>query len=147
MESLPIPDPELTIAVDLAIRAAGVATGIVNRSIDERQSATVETLSKSNSVDLVTQYDKQCEEEVIAILKSGTSYAILSEETNSQVELTDAPTWVVDPIDGTTSFVHGYFDCCVSIALVVNKEPILGVISAPRLNEVFTAIKGRGGFL
>ncbi|EPY32066.1 myo-inositol-1(or 4)-monophosphatase [Strigomonas culicis] len=142
-----ISETEINVAVDLATRAAAVASAIINKSIEERQSAMVETVAKTNSTDLVTMYDAQCEEEVINILKSGTPfYNILSEETRSDVELTNDPTWVVDPIDGTTSFVHGFYDCCVSIALVVNKEPILGVISAPRLQEIFTAVKGRGAF-
>lgn len=140
-------DEELNVAIDVALLAANAACNIINRSIEERGSLGVETNSKMNSVDMVTQYDKQCEEEVLAILQQATpNYGILSEESHADAELGTIPTWVVDPIDGTTSFVHGMYDCCVSIALVVNKEPILGVVSAPRLQEVFVGIKGRGAF-
>lgn len=143
---MPISEEDLSIAVDVAIRAADVAVAIISRAMDER-SVLPEAQAKSNSTDLVTQYDKQCEEEVLSILRMGTpNYTILSEETHSDTVLPDAPTWVVDPIDGTTSFIHGLYDCCVSIALVVDKVPVLGVIACPRLQEVYTAVKGRGAY-
>lgn len=143
-----ITDSELDFAAELALRAAYTAAVIINKAIDERSTPVVNVDLKSNSVDLVTKYDKQCEEEVLTILQAGTPhYGVVSEETHSNVDEEIAPvTWVVDPIDGTTSFVHGLYDCCVSIGLVVNGEPVLGVVSAPRLQEVFVAIKGRGAF-
>jgi inositol-phosphate phosphatase/L-galactose 1-phosphate phosphatase len=61
--------------------------------------------------------------------------------------LTDAPTWIVDPLDGTTNFVHRYPFVCVSIGLVVDKVPTVGVVFNPILDELFTAVKGRGAFL
>jgi myo-inositol-1(or 4)-monophosphatase len=140
-------DEELDFAMELALRAAHTAATIINLSMDERAANALDIQTKSNSTDLVTQYDKQCEEEVLRILRSGTpSYAVLSEETHSSTVLDDGPTWIVDPIDGTTSFIHGMYDCCVSIGLAVNKEVVLGVVNAPRLQEVFTAIKGRGAY-
>ncbi|KAF5225336.1 hypothetical protein ECC02_001514 [Trypanosoma cruzi] len=142
-----ISDAELDIAVELALRAAHVAASIIEKAMAERENTLLDINTKVNSVDLVTQYDKQCEEEILTILRTGTpQYDILSEETYSDVGLSDKPTWVVDPIDGTTSFVHGLFDCCVSIALVVDKEPILGVVSAPRMHEVYSAVRGRGAY-
>ncbi|ESL08563.1 myo-inositol-1(or 4)-monophosphatase 1 [Trypanosoma rangeli SC58] len=144
---MPISDAELDDAVELALRAAHFAAFIIERAMSERESALLDITSKTSSVDLVTQYDKQCEEEVVAILRAGTPYYdILSEETHASVELSDKPTWIVDPIDGTTSFIHGLFDCSVSIALVVDKEPVLGVVSAPRLHEVYSAARGRGAY-
>ncbi|RNE97720.1 myo-inositol-1(or 4)-monophosphatase 1 [Trypanosoma conorhini] len=144
---MPISEAELDVAVELALRAAHFAALIIDKAMLERESALMDFASKATSVDLVTQYDKQCEEEVLTILRTTTPhYDILSEETHSSVELSDKPTWVVDPIDGTTSFIHGLFDCCVSIALVVDKEPVLGVVSAPRLHEVYSAVRGRGAY-
>ncbi|KPI89089.1 putative myo-inositol-1(or 4)-monophosphatase 1 [Leptomonas seymouri] len=140
-------DEELDTAMELALRAAHAAATIINSFIDERASNALDINTKSSSVDLVTQYDRQCEEEVLHILRSGTpSYGILSEETHSSDALGDGPTWIVDPIDGTTSFVHGMYDFSVSIALAVNREAVLGVVNAPRLQEVFAAIKGRGAY-
>ncbi|CCW65710.1 unnamed protein product [Phytomonas sp. EM1] len=142
-----ITEAELSAAIEVALCAARNATDIINKSIDERSAPITNVNTKSNSTDWVTQYDKQCEEEVLSVLRAGTpDYAIISEETQADVPLDDSPTWIVDPIDGTTSFAHGLYDCCVSIALAVNKEPVLGVISAPRLQEIYTAAKGRGAY-
>jgi fructose-1,6-bisphosphatase/inositol monophosphatase family enzyme len=56
--------------------------------------------------------------------------------TNGTPELTDAPTWIVDPLDGTTNFVHRYPFVCVSIGLVIDKVPTVGVVFNPILDEV-----------
>jgi fructose-1,6-bisphosphatase/inositol monophosphatase family enzyme len=144
-------DVELENALQLALEAASIAAKLIDECIDRRFAGeagpSVET--KSSSVDMVTEYDKKCEELVLAklIAASPSNWKVVSEESNSDVTLTDAPTWIVDPIDGTTSFVHGSFDCCVSIGLAVNKVPVLGVVHIPRLKEVFHAVKGKGAFL
>lgn len=74
----------------------------------------------------------------------------IGEETvscsNSLPELTDAPTWIIDPIDGTTNFVHSFPHTCISIALAVNKELEIGIIYNPVLEQLFTARKGHGAF-
>lgn len=65
---------------------------------------------------------------------------LIGEETcaeNGVPVLTDAPTWVVDPLDGTTNFVHGFPFVCVSIGLVIDKVQVLGVVFNPILKEVF----------
>jgi 3'-phosphoadenosine 5'-phosphosulfate (PAPS) 3'-phosphatase len=67
--------------------------------------------------------------------------------TNGTPELTDAPTWIVDPLDGTTNFVHRYPFVCVSIGLVIDKVPTIGVVFNPILDELFTAVIGKGAFL
>lgn len=61
--------------------------------------------------------------------------------------MTCAPTWVIDPVDGTTNFVHSYPNVCVSIGLVVGCDVKLGVIFNPILDMFFRAIKGEGAFL
>lgn len=75
----------------------------------------------------------------------------IGEETvscsNSLPELTDAPTWFIDPIDGTTNFVHSFPHTCISIALAVNKQLEIGIIYNPVLEQLFTARKGHGAFL
>ena len=62
-------------------------------------------------------------------------------------ELTDEPTWMIDPVDGTTNFVHGFPFVCVSIGLCVGKRPILGIVYNPILEEFFKAREGRGASL
>jgi len=61
--------------------------------------------------------------------------------------LTDTPTWIVDPLDGTINFVHKFPYICVSIGLVVNKTPAVGVVYAPLLDELYTAISGQGTYM
>lgn len=62
-------------------------------------------------------------------------------------QLTCAPTWVIDPVDGTTNFVHSYPNVCISIGLIINCEAALGVIFNPVLDQFFRAIKGEGAYL
>jgi len=62
-------------------------------------------------------------------------------------ELTDDPTWIIDPIDGTTNFVHGFPFVAVCIGLTINKEPVVGAIFNPFLDQLFTARKGNGAYL
>lgn len=64
-----------------------------------------------------------------------------------QAVFTDDPTWIIDPVDGTMNFVHGYPNVCVSIGLTIKKELALGIIYVPVPDLMFTAIKGRGAFL
>jgi len=61
--------------------------------------------------------------------------------------LTDAPTWVIDPVDGTCNLIHNYRQSAVSIALLVSKQPVLGAVYQPYTDELFFAIKGRGATL
>ncbi|KAG5508270.1 hypothetical protein JKF63_05526 [Porcisia hertigi] len=140
-------EEELNDALDFSIRAANTAAFIINCAIDERENAGLQDQGKPTATDLVTHCEKQCRDEVVNILRAGApSYSILTGDVHSKVVLGDGPTWIVSPIDGITSFAHGLFDCCVSIALAVRKEPVLGVVCAPRLHEVFTAVKNRGAF-
>lgn len=77
-------------------------------------------------------------------------YSFIGEEETSEgkkADLTDLPTWIIDPVDGTMNFVHSFPHSCISIALLVNKTPQIGIIYNPILNQKFTAIKGEGAFL
>ena len=67
------------------------------------------------------------------------------ESTSSGVkpDFTDAPTWIIDPVDGTMNFVHGYPNVCVSIGLTIDKVPVVGVVYVPVPNMLFTARKGK----
>lgn len=75
-------------------------------------------------------------------------FAFIGEETyTSGTPITNAPTFIVDPIDGTSNFVHGFPAVCVSIGLVVKRQPTVGVVYNPFLDELYTAIKGCGAFV
>lgn len=102
-------------------------------------------------VDLVTETDKACEDLIFNHLKNKfPEHKFIGEETSAAFgtsELTDDPTWIVDPLDGTTNFVHGFPFVCVSIGLTVGKVPTVGVVYNPIFDELFTAIRGYGAFL
>lgn len=102
-------------------------------------------------VDLVTETDKACEDLIFNHLKQlYPTHKFIGEETTAAYgvsELTDEPTWIVDPLDGTTNFVHGFPFVCVSIGLTIRKVPTVGVVYNPIMAELFTAIQGKGAFL
>lgn len=77
-------------------------------------------------------------------------HKFIGEETVSsggQCNLTHAPTWIIDPIDGTMNFVHRFPHSCVSIALFIDSLPEIGIIYNPMLEQLFTAVKGKGAYL
>ncbi|CAG9093205.1 unnamed protein product [Plutella xylostella] len=105
---------------------------------------------KSCDIDLVTEIDKKVEDTLIGGLsKKFPTHKFIGEETVSaggRCELTDEPTWVIDPVDGTMNFVHGFPHSCISLGLLINKESVVGIIYNPILNQLFTAQKGKGAF-
>lgn len=103
-------------------------------------------------MDLVTDTDKKCEHLITTrLLTAFPDHKLIGEEGSAAQgyteDLTDEPTWMIDPVDGTTNFVHRFPFSCVSIALVINKQPVVGVVFNPILNELFYAVKGGGAFL
>ncbi|KAH8388990.1 hypothetical protein KR215_012096 [Drosophila sulfurigaster] len=107
---------------------------------------------KADFYDLVTVYDKQIEDTLIeGLQKAFPESLIIGEEESAaahrQAELTDAPTWIIDPIDGTTNFIHRIPHCCISVGLAINKELVVGIIYNPPANELFSAWKGHGAYL
>lgn len=71
----------------------------------------------------------------------------IAEESAAENILTNEPTWIIDPIDGTTNFIQGFPFCCISIALAVKNELVIGIVYNPILNQLFTAQKGKGAYL
>lgn len=99
-----------------------------------------------NERDLVTAYDRETEDFLVAgILAKYPEHNIFGEETGKTDKISEY-CWVIDPIDGTTSFVHGQPFYSISIALQKKGETILGVVYAPKLNEMFWSEKGQGAF-
>lgn len=98
-------------------------------------------------INLVTEVDKACEKMIVqAINQQYPDHDILGEEGMALRKQSDYR-WIVDPLDGTTNYAHGYPLFCVSIALEHKGEIILGVVYEPNLDELFTAEKGQGSFL
>ncbi|CAM9170978.1 unnamed protein product [Hapterophycus canaliculatus] len=115
-------------------------------------------LQVKSGVDLVTETDKKAEKAIIERLRaSHPDHKFMGEESTfeeagdggaADVDTIDAsPTWVIDPLDGTTNFVHGYPFFCVSIALAVDGVPIVGVVYHPVSGDLYTACRGQGAFL
>ncbi|KAK1923256.1 hypothetical protein DB88DRAFT_494384 [Papiliotrema laurentii] len=103
---------------------------------------------KANSVDLVTEVDKAVEAFIYKrITDAYPEHKFIGEETYKGEAITDEPTWIVDPIDGTTNFVHGFPSVACSIGLAVKGQPVVGVIYAPFLDQLFSAANGKGAYL
>ena len=101
--------------------------------------------------DFVTETDKANEAMIFQKLREVfPAHRLIGEETSADngaiPKLTKDPTWIVDPVDGTTNFIHGFPFTCVSIGLAINEEVVLGVIYDPFRDELFTAVRGFGSF-
>jgi myo-inositol-1(or 4)-monophosphatase len=106
--------------------------------------------TKSCDIDLVTEVDKKVEETLIGGLSKKFPTHFIGEESvadGAKCILTDEPTWIIDPVDGTLNFIHGFPHSCISLGLAINKEPVAGIIYNPLIGQLFTAKKGQGAFL
>ncbi|KAL5022276.1 hypothetical protein ScPMuIL_001431 [Solemya velum] len=106
--------------------------------------------TKQSFADLVTQTDEAVENLIHSFfMDKFPEHKFIGEETvakGEKCELTDAPTWIIDPVDGTTNFVHRIPEVCISIGLTINKEMEVGVIYLPMLDRMYTTRKGHGAF-
>jgi myo-inositol-1(or 4)-monophosphatase len=109
----------------------------------------MEIKQKSAEIDLVTEVDVWTEEFLLAKIRDTyPEHSILSEESGRHDGKGKASyEWVIDPIDGTTNFAHGFPLFCISIAVKFENEPIIGVVYAPKLKEMYEAINGNGAYL
>ncbi|KAJ5151779.1 hypothetical protein N7492_010074 [Penicillium capsulatum] len=137
--------PDLQEIHDFLISLAFRAGEIINNALPDTGGAG----SKKNSADLVTEYDRAVELMISTSLKEKyPDYAFHGEETYDPAKpLTDAPTFIVDPIDGTVNFVHGFPCACVSLGFAVGRVPTVGVVYNPVTKNLYSAIRGRGAFL
>ncbi|XP_025409441.1 inositol monophosphatase 1-like [Sipha flava] len=133
--------------LDLITRLSRHAGKIIKSRINQKK--TIET--KATSIDFVTETDQEVEKLLIEGIKQKyPNHKFIGEESFAagiKEKLTSAPTWIIDPVDGTTNFVHSYPNVCISIGLAVGGEVKLGVIFNPVLDMFFRAIKGEGAFL
>ncbi|CAD7700946.1 unnamed protein product [Ostreobium quekettii] len=137
--------PALARQLQVAVEAARSAGAVIAAAFHRPKR-----VEHKGPADLVTDTDRRCEALVLdAIRASFPDHQFIGEEASADAaaHLTDAPTWMVDPLDGTTNFVHGYPFVAVSIALVVNRAAVVGVVYNPVLEEMFTATAGGGAFL
>ncbi len=131
--------PILTIAV----RAARKAGSIINRA---SLAGGLKVRSKRAN-DFVTQVDQAAEEAIIdTVRKAYPDHGFLAEESGASSENAET-VWIIDPLDGTTNFIHGFPQYCVSIGIQHRGALAHAVVYDPNRNELFTASKGRGAFL
>ncbi|KAJ3410734.1 hypothetical protein HDV05_003454 [Chytridiales sp. JEL 0842] len=141
-------DPERERELQVAIEAAKIGGALIHSAFHSHSSLKPGLQHKSCTSDLVTETDKAVEKVVFEYLRRHfPEYEFLGEESASSSTLTDRKTWVVDPVDGTMNFVHGFPYVALSIALLHHKQPTLGVVYNPILNELFTASLHSGSFL
>jgi myo-inositol-1(or 4)-monophosphatase len=140
--------PALNIAtLNIAIKAARRASQIINRA--SMNLDHLEVTSKQTN-DFVTQVDKDAEAAIIEVLRDACpDYGILAEESGVSVGRNPQSEyqWIIDPLDGTTNFIHGLPQYAVSIALARNGQVEQGVVYDTNRNELFVAAKGKGAFL
>ncbi|WP_295478295.1 inositol monophosphatase family protein [Sutterella sp.] len=142
---MPTPTASLKAFVATATKAARLAAREIIRASENRD--TLEVTDKAVN-DFVTSADKAAEAAVIRELQEAyPRHAILSEEAGRVGDPKSDYLWIIDPIDGTTNFMHGLPQFCVSIALTYRGEPIAAVIYDVAKNELFSAAKGQGAML
>jgi myo-inositol-1(or 4)-monophosphatase len=130
---------DLSIALKAARAGVETIKGFKTKALNVQQKG---------ANDLVTDADLATEETILVILRNELpDDEILAEETESEEKLTNARTWIVDPIDGTTNFAHDFPIYCVSVAMWENRQPKIAVVVEVNRSEEFTAVAGEGAKL
>ncbi|MDO8280166.1 MAG: inositol monophosphatase family protein [Burkholderiaceae bacterium] len=138
--------PNLHPMINVAVKAARAAGAIINRAALDVESLRI---SQKQVNDFVTEVDHASEQVIIeTLLAAYPGHGILAEESGATHGAKDSDyVWIIDPLDGTTNFIHGFPVYCVSIALAVKGKVEHGVIYDPSRNDLFTATRGRGAYM
>jgi myo-inositol-1(or 4)-monophosphatase len=129
--------------LNIAVKAARRAGSIINRA---SLNLDILTVRHKTFNDLVSEVDRTAEQAIIEVLKDAyPEHAILAEESGTQGD--SEYLWIIDPLDGTTNFLHGFPQYAVSIALMHKRVLTQAVVYDPGRNELFTASRGRGAYL
>jgi myo-inositol-1(or 4)-monophosphatase len=129
--------------LNIAVKAARRAGSIITRASEDIGSLTINDKGYN---DFVTEVDLASEKEIIRVLKASyPDHAFLGEESGLSHQADSV--WIIDPLDGTTNFLHGFPQYCISIALEEKGEITQAVIYDPNRNDLFTATKGQGAYL
>jgi myo-inositol-1(or 4)-monophosphatase len=138
--------PNLHPMLNVAVKAARAAGAIINRAALDVEAVRI---SQKHVNDFVTEIDHASEQAIIeTLLTAYPGHGILAEESGSEHGAKDSDyVWIIDPLDGTTNFIHGFPFYCVSIALSVRGKIEQAVVYDPTRNDLFTATKGRGAYV
>ena len=127
------------------IKACEKASRVIIRDFGELENLQV---SKKGPNDFVTKTDRRVEKILIEELsKSKRNYSFITEESGEIIKKNKDCYWIIDPIDGTTNFLHGIPHFAISVALQIDGEIVIGLIYDPIKNEIFFAEKNNGSFL
>ncbi len=132
--------------LNVAVKAARAAGAIINRAALDIESVRI---AQKQINDYVTEVDQAAEAAIIEILLDAyPGHAIWAEESGREHGAQDSEfVWIIDPLDGTTNFIHGLPVYCVSIGLAVKGKVEQAVVYDPTRNDMFTASKGRGAYM
>ena len=130
--------------LNLMIKACEKASKIIIRDFGEIEKLQV---SKKGPKDFVTKTDKRVEKILInELTKTKRNYSFITEETGKILNKDKETFWIIDPIDGTTNFLHGVPHFAISVALQKDNEILIGLIFDPIKNEIFYAEKNNGAY-
>jgi myo-inositol-1(or 4)-monophosphatase len=133
---------ELKKYLAAAKAAAKLAGGIQMEAVNRRHQVKFKGVSN-----LVTEVDVACEKAIIASIHAKfPDHSFLAEE-GGESKPGSPYLWIIDPLDGTTNYAHGFRRFCVSIALTASGEPQVGVVYNPIARELFSAVRGQGAWL
>ncbi|WP_459616982.1 inositol monophosphatase family protein [Bordetella sp. 2513F-2] len=147
---------DLAAAIDVAVCAAHAGAAVLQSYAHHRADLVIDRKARN---DLVSQADREAEAAILEVLRSRTpDFGIVAEETGGKPQ--GVATWYIDPLDGTTNFLHGIPHYAVSIALVAHAgarlrggespeqdTPVVGVVYDPSREELYTAVYGIGAWL
>jgi len=129
--------------LEAAWEAAKVSGDLIRNNWREQKE-----IDYKGAIDLVTSVDRESERAIVERLRRYfPDHAILAEEETTIAGTASGYRWIIDPLDGTTNFAHGYPQCCISIALEYEGEIILGLVYDPLARECFRAIQNNGATL
>ncbi len=129
--------------MSVAWEAANAAGAIIRENWQHPK-----TIDYKGAIDLVTSVDRECERQIVDVIRRNfPDHSILAEEETDVDGAQNHYRWIIDPLDGTTNFVHSYPQFSVSIALEQNGRVIVGLVYDPLRNECFKAALGQGATL
>jgi len=130
--------------LNTAVKAARKAGSIISRASSDLDKLTVR---RKRQNDFVSEVDHAAEDAIISVLREAyPDHGILAEESGASKSASEY-VWMIDPLDGTTNFLHGFPQYCVSIGLLHKGVPQQAVVFDPNRNELFTATRGVGAYL